>query len=466
MNDKDFDEIFSKKLKEEKIHPVDEKGWEQLASQLDADDRRKVVGGAKIRPLAWLLPILFLLLGINVWSLVKMSQAEKHSVVLENELKNLKTMLLKHDTLIQIQYIYKTDTVFIQTNNTQKLDKNSSFNATQFKIEGSLKGKNSPLSSRSGDREFQGFQADSEASNTLSTSKSYENKVVKATDNIIENSTTLTKGDKIEANTIKNKITQNSNPEISKRETPFSILTALPMLKNWVRTPETRPELLVLRFPVAVPSPIIDNKKTNRFYIGLNGGFINYRTLWLNRDGLEIGRDEKSYQVGLKTEYALTPNWRLTAAADYCPYNFKIKWLDSRYNLPPTPNYYNPATSTLNSIIGSQKMYLGSLGIKYVFNTNSRLQPYLATAYTAMRIEPYDAEYTFTHTATSKTYTNKTHLDGGKYVQKIARLDAGLEYRMFKHIVVQTEGFYYKDMNKTKKTFDLFGLRGAVLIGF
>jgi hypothetical protein len=466
MNDKDFDKIFSKKLKEEKIHPVDEKGWEVLASQLDADDRRKVVGGVKTRPLLWLLPLLFLLLGINVWSLVKMGQAEKHSVVLENELKGLKTVLLKHDTLIQIQYIYKTDTVFIPSNNTQKFDKNTSFNAFQLENEGSIAGNNPPLLSRSGGIGFQGFQADSEALNTLNAGKSYENKVIKTTNNIIENPPTLIKGNKNEVNTIENEITQNSNSESSKRQTPFSILTELPTLKNWVRTPETRPELLVLRYPVSISSPIIENKKVNRFYIGLNGGFINYHTLWLNRDGLEIGRDEKSYQVGLKTEYALTSNWRLTASADYCPYDFKIKWLDSRYNLPPMPNYYNPATSTLNSIIGSQKMYLGSLGIKYIFNTNTRLQPYLATAYSAMRIEPYDAEYTFTQTATGKTYTNKTHLDGGADVQKIALLSGGLEYRVFKHFVLQTEGFYYKDMNKTKKTFDLFGLRGAVLIGF
>ena len=472
MNDKDFDKIFSQKLKEEKNLPVDERSWEVLASQLDEHDRSKVVGRVKTRHLAWLLPLLFLLLGMNVWSLVKMSQAEKRSTLLQNDIQNLKTVLIKHDTIIQTQYIYKTDTVFIQSNTAKKFDKNTSFNTFQIKNEELLTGNTSPLtlpsSSRSGGTAFQSFQTDSEATKTLNTNKSYENKVEKIADKSIESENTpflLDTPNKL--NTSENKVTENSNSEGSKTQTPFSFLTHLPVLKTWVRIPEKpRPELLVLRFPVSVPSPIIENKKINRFYIGLNGGFINYHTLWLNRDGLEIGRDEKSYQVGLKTEYALTSNWRLTASADYCPYDFTIKWLDNRYNLPPTPNYYNPATSTLNGIIGSQKMYLASLGFKYVFNTNTRLQPYLATAYTAMRIEPYDAEYTFTHTATGKTYTNKTHLDGGADVQKIALLNGGLEYRVFKHLVLQAEGFYYKDMNKTQKTFDLFGLRGAVLIGF
>jgi hypothetical protein len=465
MNDKDFDKIFSQKLKEEKILSVDERSWEVLASQLDEHDRKKVVGSVKTRHLAWLLPLLFLLLGMNVWSLVKMNQAEKRSTLLQNDMDNLKTVLLKHDTVIQTQYIYKTDTIYIKSNSAKSFDKNTFSNTYEIKNEGSFSS-NTPPSV------FQGFQEDSEATKTLNVTKSYENKVDKIVDKSVENSPrSVDAHNKIDAydkvNTVENKVTENSNSEGSKTQTPFSFLTPLPVLKSWVRIPEKpRPELLVLRFPVSVPSPIIENKKINRFYIGLSGGFINYHTLWLNRDGLEIGRNEKSYQVGLKTEYALTSNWRLTASADYCPYDFNIKWLDNRYNLPPKPNYYNPTTSTLNSIIASQKMYLGSLGLKYVFNTNTRLQPYLATAYSAMRIEPYDAEYTFTHTATGKIYTNKTHLDGGADVQKIALLSGGLEYRVFKHFVLQTEGFYYKDMNKIKKTFDLFGLRGAVLIGF
>ena len=121
MNDKDFDKIFSKKLQEEKSMPTDERSWEALASQLDEHNRKKGVGGKNASRLAWLIPLLLLLLGVNIWSLMKMNQTEKQNLILHSELKDVKTTFQKHDTIIQTQYIYKTDTIFINSNNEKQL---------------------------------------------------------------------------------------------------------------------------------------------------------------------------------------------------------------------------------------------------------------------------------------------------------------------------------------------------------
>lgn len=450
MNDKDFDKIFSKKLQEEKSMPTDERSWEALASQLDEHNRKKGVGGKNAIRLAWLIPLLLLLLGVNIWSLMKMNQTEKQNLILHSELKDVKTTFQKHDTIIQTQYIYKTDTIFINSNNTQKGDKNLSSTRAQSNTVPKFS-TYTPLSQLTRDvpSVFQGVETLSESKSALNTAK---------TNDFINNNT-----DKIE-----NKAIQKGDFETLKANTNQDILSNLPLLNGWVvEDKKAKPEIILLSLPLlSPPSPIIENKKINRFYIGSSAGFINYHTLWLNKDGLEIGRNEKSYQVGLKMEYALTSNWRITASADYCPYDFNIKWLDNRYNLPPTPNYYNPTSSTMNSIKGTQKLYLGSMGFKYVFNQNSRWRPYISTAYTAMRIEPYDAEYTFTHTATNRTYTNTTHLNGGADIINIGLLNGGIEYHFTKHLVLQADGFYYKDLNSIKKTYDLFGLRGAILVGF
>jgi hypothetical protein len=463
MNDKDFDKIFSKKLKEEKASIADEKSWEALASRLDENDKNKVSGVVKTRNLAWLLPLLLLLLGINIWSLLKMNQTEKQNEILGYELKALKVGLQKHDTTIQTQYIYKTDTVFIQSNNLKKTDKNISYFGNQQKTLSA----DSPNSNPS---IFQGFEAFPESkkafANVVSAGFSSKN-LVKGENKTLFQPETLYDLKNSDSNKIENEVLQQDTIENTKRNVNQAILANLPLLKgSVVGSTKPRPEIILLSLPVSAPAPIIENHKINRFYFGASGGFINYHTLWLNRDGLEIGRNEKSYQIGLKMEYALTSNWRITAAADYCPYNFNIKWLDNRYNLPPKPNYFDSNTSTLNSIKGSQKLDIGSMGFKYVFNTTSRLRPYLGLSYTAMRIEPYDAEYTFTHTSTAKTYTKITTLVGGRNILNIALFNGGLEYRLHKHIVIQTDAFYYKDINTIKKTYDLFGLRGAVLVGF
>ncbi len=439
MNDKDFDKIFSKKLKEEKSLPIDERSWEALALQLDKHDQKKGVDGIKNRRLAWLLPFLLLLLGVNVWSLMRMNQSEKQNVILRNELKELKTTLLKRDTIIQTQYIYKTDTIYIRSSSNKSVDKNLSSTLNQRKEQLLFSTHTSPSVS----------EAFFETKTTSNLDKSFV---------VINNNN---------RNEIENKDVQKDNFETLKPKNNIVSLAKLPLLKGRVvEEKKAKPEIILLNYTVSTSPPIIENKKTNRFYFGTSAGFVNYHTLWFNKDGLEIGRNEKSYQIGLKIEYALTNNWRVTASADYCPYNFNIKWLDNRYNLPPKPNYFDPNTSVLNSIVGSQKLYLGSIGVKYVLNQNSRWQPYVGTSYTAMRIEPYNAEYTFTHLSTAKQYSSKTELQGGADIMNIALLNGGIEYRFNKHIVAQTEGFYYKDMNKVKKTFDLFGLRGAILVGF
>jgi Outer membrane protein beta-barrel domain len=447
MNDKDFDKIFSQKLKEEKGVLADEKSWETLATKLEEHDRNKAVGNIKTRHLAWLLPLILLFLGVNIWSLMKMN-----------------------DTIIQIQYVYKTDTIFIQSNNFNALKKNIPYTGSRVK---SLS-KNITQATPSVSKAFQDIK---EIERYYTTDKRPVFKL-KTTDTIQEtaaplvglskNLIVLNGGNKQKTWDVKQNLILENN-HIENESTPKNQTTVipLPILNALIKQEKTvKPDIVFLNYSMSVAPPIIESSKINQFYIGSSVGFINYHTLWLNRDGLEVGRNEKSYQVGAKVEYALTNKWRLTASADYCPYDFDIKWLDNRYNLPPKPSYYDPTTATLNSLKGHQKLHLGSMGLKYVFTTNNRFHPYFGTSYTAMRITPYDAEYTYTHTSTGRTYTKTSTLVGGANILNIALFNGGLEYRLQKHLALQADIFYYKDMNRIKKTYDLYGLRGAFLIAF
>ena len=450
MNDKDFDKIFFKKLQEEKHFPVDDKSWETLSSQLDEKDKRKPISGFKNNRLAWLLPFLSLLLGLNVWSLLKMNQTQTQNSLLSNELKTVKTLLQNKDTLNKIQYIYKTDTVFIyplapfQKNKTlPSTDKQQNL---QFQ---SLKPTPFPIKSSS-----------YSTPTALYASEKWQNKNGSYPFSESNKGTSTAQID----TAIQNIWTQIGAVQLHQL-LEFQPIASLAISKNLItEEKKSMPHIILLNNYISV-LPITKTETNNRFYIGTSAGYIYYHTLWRNKDGLEVGRNEKSYQVGLKMEYALTNNWRVTAESAYCPYDFKIYWLDKRYNLPEYPTYFNPTNSTINSIKGTQKLYLSALGIKYTFNQN-RWKPYLGAAYSAMRIEPYDAEYTFTHTATGKTYTSTTHLNGGKNIKNVLLFNGGLEYRLSKHLVAQAEGFYYKDANKIAKTFDLYGLRTAILLGF
>jgi outer membrane protein W len=155
----------------------------------------------------------------------------------------------------------------------------------------------------------------------------------------------------------------------------------------------------------------------------------------------------------------------LTAGGDYCPVEFKIFWQDSRYNLP-TPQHFYPSVDKLKSTKATQKLTQGFVGSKYMFTDGSnKWRPYIGAAYTAMKILPFEAEFEVQNTATNVVRTLKA-ASTGINIANLLLLDGGLEYRFNRRFVAQGEVFYNMDMNRPKKTYDLFGVRGAFLVSF
>ncbi len=209
------------------------------------------------------------------------------------------------------------------------------------------------------------------------------------------------------------------------------------------------------------------NKKplTSRLFVGANGGLINYKTSWKTGQGIDVFRNEKSYQIGLKLEYALTDRLRLTAGADYCPFAFQIFWQDSRYNLPPPMRYY-PSTERIKSSKAVQQLGQGAIGAKYLLTDGkNRWRPYVGAAYTAMKILPFDTEYEVQNLMSGAIWTLK-EASTGVNIANLLLLNGGVEYRFNRRFVAQSEAFYNVDMNRPRKTYDLFGVRGALLVNF
>ena len=80
-----------------------------------------------------------------------------------------------------------------------------------------------------------------------------------------------------------------------------------------------------------------------------------------------------------------------------------------------------------------------------------------------MRILPFQAEYEYTEwnkIVYTKPFQNTVTINN------LLILNGGLEYRLNARLFAQMDVFYNKDMNKTHKTYDLFGLKGTLLFGF
>ena len=430
MKEKDFDKVFSDKLNQDRHLTFEEKDWEILSKRLNDNDSIKAsLNNAQQKYWRWLLPLLLLLLGFNAWMLSKMNTTQNENAALIEQVKEVKTLLEKQNTVLpKQQTLYITDTVVVYK--------------TLYKTLYKTVYKNAPIP----------FPTPNIGQHINATPSVFEPILTPnagiTNPNVSRNIGEISKSkEKQSDNTL---LTNENNGVINHIPT-----IDLPSVIAYT----AKPELIVLKDNNRIVQPIPSTKK--RLYVGWSGGLINYHTQWFNKDNIEFSRNEQSYQTGIKAELGLNDNWRITASADYCPYNFQINWQDKRYNLPEPSSYYS--RYTFKSVVGSQKMYLGAVGLKYLFAGNT-IRPYLGVAYSAMRIAPFTAVYTFTDTW--KNYTPEVQSPNNINILNIAHLQGGLELKIGKKLLFQTEGFYYKDINKVEKTFDLFGLCGAILYGF
>ena len=442
MNDKDFDKIFSKGLSEEPQKAYDERDWENLAQRLDAHDSPVV--GAPIAVNNWkkslgFALLLLLLLGVNAWSLVKTNESKHQNEMLLNELKNLETILENQNKQTEIKTIIQRDTVIIY----KYLPDPSNFNESKRLI---LPFKLSQQTPSVFLQKGQISEVENEDLNKVNSIQSVDNQL-------------FNKKNEADLNTLtaENKTTSLRTNSVLDDFLPLKNERLLMTLKSQKQV--TPPQLSALKSPVSIIKPA----PSNRFFIGPSGGLIYYHAAWWNKDNIEVFRNEKSYQVGLKIEYTLSNHWRVVLGGDYCPFNFQINWQDSRYNLPqPTAYFTNNPNIKFLSVKANQLLVQGSLGIKYYFKGN-RFRPFLGGGYATMRILPFQAEYEYSEW-NKIVYTKP--FQSTVTINNLLMLNGGFEYRLDARLFAQMDVFYNKDVNKTQKTYDLFGFKGTLLFGF
>jgi hypothetical protein len=476
MNDREFDNHFRKELEEEIKHPFDDKLWDNLSQRLDEHDKgNSGLGGTTIpqrsnglRNLYWLAPLFLLLLGSNAWYVWNANETKGDNEKLMGEIKSLKTILEKRDTVVKTQIIYKTDTIYIDR-------KTSSF---EKKISSSTK--SIILDSESTPSVFYNekgikttFQVNkkilSESSASIENPKTdLSNSTQNFTQKPIESVDIqlVRNNDNLNGTSQNNSIALENKGEviIDKNHSVGSLTTTtdkLPLLMpSIVMLPMLQKQNILTALnatPIQKPVPF------KRLYFGLTGSWLNYQTAWFNNAGLEVHRTEQSYQVGLRMEYAFNENWRLMLGSDYCPFNFDISWKDDRYNLPDIPAEYL-RSHKMKSVQAKEQLFNGFLGAKYIFN-GIRARPYLGLAYSAMRLSPYTANYRLQNSWTNaETDVEVQH--PGATISNLVMLTGGYEFKIGGRFVAQTEAFLYKDLNKEKKMFDLFGVRATVLARF
>ncbi len=473
MNDREFDKHFREGLSEEIRHPFDDRLWDNLSQRLDEHDKGNavLVGttppqiGSGFRNLYWLAPLFLLLLGTNAWYMQNDRKTQNDNVKLINEIQFLKTILEKRDTVVKTQIIYKTDTIYIDRKTSSFEKKISSTSKTGFS-----NSEMGPSVFSTQKSEKTTFELTMNTINETSIStRNPKTDLSNLTQKPIESSENqLVKRSENTNKPIENNIISVENKEKIKTDIGYEGLTTqtsttdkLPLLMPSIVTLPTLQKQNILTALIA--TPIQKPVPFKRLYFGVTGSWLNYETAWFNNAGLEVHRTEQSYQLGLRIEYAFNENWRLMLGGDYCPFNFDISWQDPRYNLPDVPDQYI-RTHKMKSVQAKEQLFNGFLGAKYIFN-GIRARPYLGLAYSAMKISPYVATYHMQNLWTqAETDVEVQH--PGATISNLMMLTGGYEFKLGGRFIAQTEAFLYKDLNKEKKMFDLFGVRATVLARF
>jgi hypothetical protein len=487
MNDREFDKQFSERLTEETQHPYDDRQWELLSDRLDAHDKDKNVGGSatkegsNLRYLYWLAPLLLLLLGTNAWFMWNANNAQHDNEKLISEIHSLKALLEKRDTIIQTEIIYKTDTIYIdrksfdsnaakkidtQINKTSLLNKKAATYRLSMGESIGYKGavKNANISSQipliSDNVSKNGALDLNKASKSDPLSIDAKNPQSIDNQGFISNNNTYSTEIGNTISTGFEKKTLDESNKVDKND--LTLLEKLPLVPTLqVAMPFVSINKTAIKELLAIP--IIKPAKTNRLYFGLSGSWLNYNTAWINNAGIEVFKTEQSYQLGIRIEYAFNDHWRLMMGSDYCPFVFDIAWKDSRYHLPELPSEV-VATHKFKSVSGREPLLNGFLGAKYIFQ-GIRARPYLGIAYSAMKILPYEATYKLQSLITWSD-TERTVQHSGETVSNLMMLTGGYEFKLGGRWVGQAEAYLYKDLNKEKKMFDLFGVRATILTHF
>jgi hypothetical protein len=462
MNDKEFDKIFGDRLREERLFPYDDADWRHLSKLLDSaqmlsNERRK----------RRFLTLLLLLLGLpilagltwSIYSLEKRNRAlteqinhlEKNIALSDSQIDSIETELRTLDTLQTVQYVYLEKNV--SQNQIKKTDqtpatKTSAGIAFSTKNEQGRADINIPNEPKQDSLQPKLLDCEKRAETLtaqLAVAEQQITELKKQTNAFAEQTTQL-------------QAWANRQDSLQRKLADF--IAQIDSLK--------KPTQKSLSDPLSKERDKAEKEtkplKNNRFYIGLRGGSAAYKASWYNAAGIEIYKNISSYQVGSYFEYALSDQWRLIGGGDYCPFDIDIYWQNERYNLPNTTLAWGERFLKSSA---KQKMVQGHIGAKYLLTESSRKwRPYASAAYGLLNIRPFETTHEYQKTTSPYSVRTETVASKGLTVANFLIGAGGIEYRWTQNLFMNVEAYYYKDLNKPLKAYDIFGLRGGLIWGF
>lgn len=473
MNERDFDKIISKKLKnEESDYPNLDANWQKVKDKMaNLQDQKPSAGGVVVLPnlnegnrgnRRWIVPTLLLsllaLLGMNgwlFWRLSKTTETNTPTTLNANQNQNMGQTIRLYDTIVETKVVYKIDTVYKKVVVYQSIMAQSTNNAhlieakktpsvstphttpTDNKIDNKLASDiKSPLSTASND-----IKAHiSDATNTASSVSNQQ----------INHAIPTNVGEK------KQTIDSSQSPQVSLTDSLNTKLKSpLDDTMHYAKVPydslEMKPTESLQKIIKAAPKKAI----VDYYTLGLQSG-----TSWTIplKEGVE-----PSFWYGLAGEIAFKNQLRLGISLDNTSFQFKTKTRDPLLSVPADP----PMTENydLEYIEGKPTSIQAGIGLTYLLSSKSRFKPLISVGYMRRWVLPYEAEFEFTNKVTGDHRSfdvSNTNVHKDNWLN----LGIGVETQLLRRLNTRLKAEYIYDPNHGNIGLNQFLLRGGIYWAF
>ncbi len=453
MDEKDFDKLFSEKMKGGTTHDFSEEDWHPLSQRLDGWQRRRW----RVLPLWWLGALSGLLLLSNfLWWLTWRESHAQISLLLQQGLQHKASQIVNtFDTIYHTSVVYQYDTIYktvvLQTYRNEVLAantapaKNSMVSGQAIASSGTSVNSNTQNLNTS---DIKTPPSGSSTSGTTSTTAGDEAIAAK----------TGSDADKAHAEE------GLSTAEMAQMQTSVTALDPIPLL---------HPKELVRRTHPPIPLPPLADWETVRpkekkpfplipktFHAGVGGGW----TL----PSANVIANKKGNSVALKGEIGFSDKLFLLLEGTYSSLSFQGYVYDESIGLPtPNPPGDDYAFKYFETHHNPKPMAQLTTAMRYRFIGDKKLSPFFGAGFAAQWHPEYRLEYEYTHLPSGTEYSESFEVEESYKPLSFLHFEFGLSYQIAKRWDIQTSGFYDVEASRSQVGIPQFyGLKAFLMYEF
>ena len=471
MDDKDFDKLFSDKMRVATTPDFSDEDWQPLSQRLDGWQRRRW----GILPLWWLGALSGLLLLSNaIWWFSWRESNEQLSSLLQQALQvSEKQDITVSDTIYRTVVVHQYDTIYrtvvvrsvlekgIATTSDEQLTKNQKTDQNAFFRSGAPDEGNSGTGKTITTSDTPGKQS----APTTNSGKAAPSDVAVAGTSAPATSTqpfVPPTGEGVE-------IAENSEAVISLEEIAqirAAETTVNPLPLRYVKEIRRRPHPPIPLPPLADWETVTPEQKKpfplipKTFHLGIGGGWA--------LPGASVIASKSGQVAAVAGEIGFSDQLSLVVEGAYNSLEFQGYVYDQSIGLPtPNPPGDDYDSKYFETHDAPKPMFQLTTAMRYRFSADKKLSPFLGAGFATQWHPEYELEYEYTHRPSGTEFSETVEVEDLDKPLSFLHFEFGLTYNLSKRWELQAVGFYNTEASRSQLGIPrYYGLKTFLVYSF